>query len=624
MSMPSDQMSLSTVTDSTTSDHLSVQPSTVNVRAEPINDIDRHALKRMAMADKPNPADFDAIIHGLLQFDLGDEEVERLMTQISAFDPNIAHIREREFLTALDRVNDDVPDVGLNSLAQPRPERLEPVTMAETLRAPTSPKLDLDMDSQYHQQDQPRVDVAHERPSKFPSTAVLPSGSSRADEINSRPTSTSSADIQEQPNSPQPVACPQAATTLSSQEDNSRLPNDFKYPILDDEIKVVSSEPATLESGSRAPPEQVALLSQEYSAGPGWVQESDDESDHQSLSSGCFSEDYITDIGNYAAKQVFGDDFENSISRSVLDEAVQCFIDVLMLGRIDSRPHSVGLSDGNQAQSGSSSTTHSGFGEASSLKRKAAGHNAFRQGYRGTQRDDNDDGDDDDIGRRQNRRGNGGDRSTGETGNESGRSSADRLEFMCPFRLKDRFRFNVRDWHECATKAYICEGKKNELNELRRHLQTKHARPGAPSDPYCSRCKAEFATVALLDEHAKEECTYRELFISDDPLDGLTADAIRVLTNRKGRQGRSPVAQYQEICHIALGKDFEAPGPGGGNRYSCLTCSIVLANGNLLIQDISLSLSILSYINSILTVYQRYDTLFSKPFRSILFKNSIA
>ena len=130
--------------------------------------------------------------------------------------------------------------------------------------------------------------------------------------------------------------------------------------------------------------------------------------------------------------------------------------------------------------------------------------------------------------------------------------------------------------------------------------------------------------MALLDEHAKEECTYRELFISDDPLDGLTADAIRVLTNRKGRQGRSPVAQYQEICHIALGKDFEAPGPGGGNRYSCLTCSIVLANGNLLIQDISLSLSILSYINSILTVYQRYDTLFSKPFRSILFKNSIA
>lgn len=452
MSMPSDTMSLSTVTDSTISDRFSVQPSLLNVRAEPINDAERHALNRMAMAHKPTLADPDTIIHDLLRLDLGNDEVEHLMTQISAVGPNMAHIREREFKTVLDRVNDDDPDPSPSSSAQPRSER-QPVTVAGILQKPISPKLQLNMDSQSPQRDGTRVDSAPQRPFKFSSTAILPFGSSR-DEIKSPLTSSSSTKIKEEPTSPQPVACFQPA--ISSPGGNSSLLNQ-------DDIKTASSDPPT--PASAPPPEQVALCNEECPTVARSIRESDEESDRQSLSSGYFSDDNITNIGNYAAKQVFGDDFENTISRSVLDEAVQCFIDLLILGRdtVDSTLHSESLSDGNEAQPDSSSTTNSGVAGASSLKRKAAAQNGFRQGYRETGEDD----DDDEIGHGQDRRGNGRDRPTGETGNEIAKSPIGRLEFMCPFRLKDRFRFNVRDWYECATKAYICEGKKNELNELR-------------------------------------------------------------------------------------------------------------------------------------------------------------
>ncbi|KAK4161491.1 hypothetical protein QBC43DRAFT_95296 [Cladorrhinum sp. PSN259] len=283
------------------------------------------------------------------------------------------------------------------------------------------------------------------------------------------------------------------------------------------------------------------------------VDEDCSDSDSESATSAYFSQQNIASIGAFATRQLFGAAFSDTIARSDVDEAVENFISDLLELRLSS----TSPSDGVDPHDGSTAPNEGG---GSSLKRKANGQDVGGRGYHGM--GDGEDG----LGGDENQREGGGNTPSGKSWTERDTGSRGRLEFMCPFRMTNPCRFNVREWYDCATKLYVCEAppsKRNELNELRRHIRERHTRPGVPTEPYCSKCKEEFTNTILLDHHARgNSCIYREFALSDDPLDGLTPDAKRLLTTKKGRQGDSPLDQYRQICQIVLGKDAKLPGPG--------------------------------------------------------------
>lgn len=177
--------------------------------------------------------------------------------------------------------------------------------------------------------------------------------------------------------------------------------------------------------------------------------------------SGCYSDEALFNIGNHAREQLFGPDSESVLPLPGLMEATRKFIDqivALQRGTEDAVP--VAALAGSNNQSGKQAFG-SGTGESSSRKRKADGTAGAGPG-----------------------RGDGGQDETSSGGRGNGKGGADgkgpaatgdrkgdgRLEFTCPFRLKDPIRFNTREWHDCANKSYVCDGpasKRNELNELR-------------------------------------------------------------------------------------------------------------------------------------------------------------
>jgi len=186
--------------------------------------------------------------------------------------------------------------------------------------------------------------------------------------------------------------------------------------------------------------------------------------DSHSTASDYFSHENIEEIGRHAAERLFGPDFEDSVPRSRLEGAVQNFISEIVTFRHGTDESSLlrtSLS-GDTDHHGKVSLGSSSGG--SSLKRKASkatGPLPYRQnGDDDDQKDQNSD-----------RRGNDGNRRPAEADNtKTSQGKTDRLEFMCPFRLKDPMRFNVREWYDCATKIYVCDrssSKRNELNELR-------------------------------------------------------------------------------------------------------------------------------------------------------------
>lgn len=182
-----------------------------------------------------------------------------------------------------------------------------------------------------------------------------------------------------------------------------------------------------------------------------------------SSASSYYSDENLVNIGDYAAEQLFGPDWEGVLPLTHLKEAARKFIDEMVALRKDAEDALLvtSLSGGN-SHSGEQPFDSSSGG--SSRKRKADG----TAGSGPNRRSDGNEGQDEEpFGSRGNGKG-------GANGG-SGTTAADlkenqRLEFMCPFRLKDPMRFNVREWYDCATKSYICDGpasKRNELNELR-------------------------------------------------------------------------------------------------------------------------------------------------------------
>jgi hypothetical protein len=174
------------------------------------------------------------------------------------------------------------------------------------------------------------------------------------------------------------------------------------------------------------------------------------------------NEDNIASIGSYALERLFGPGTQDTLCRPQLEEVVENFIDELVALKLRTEGTSLqptSLSGGTEPQGAGFFGSSSG---GSSLKRKASsGGGGELPSRRPRKEDDNED--DGDTGRR----GGGGD---GPLGDSKPSHRPERLEFMCPYRLKDPVRFNVREWHDCATKVYICEdpgSKRNELNELR-------------------------------------------------------------------------------------------------------------------------------------------------------------
>ncbi|KAK1749390.1 hypothetical protein QBC47DRAFT_311965 [Echria macrotheca] len=283
-----------------------------------------------------------------------------------------------------------------------------------------------------------------------------------------------------------------------------------------------------------------------------------DEADSQpSASSEAHDEDNILSIGTYAAEHLFGLGFEDGLPWYQVKNATRNFVNELLrlkecASGVDSSSSAVDADYPHVACFGSSSG-------GSSLKRKASPNAGFGFGRR-----DNDEESKD--GKGPDRRGNGKRGPADRDEPSAHHAKPERLEFMCPYRLKDPSRFNVREAYDCATKSYVCDdsdSKRNELNELRRHIKQKHAGPAILAQPYCSTCKEEFPTAKLLDEHARRrECSYRELPSSDNPLDGLSPEAERALRSKKGRQGDTPLDQYRQICQIIFGRETEIPNPG--------------------------------------------------------------
>ncbi|KAH7025903.1 uncharacterized protein B0I36DRAFT_329415 [Microdochium trichocladiopsis] len=139
---------------------------------------------------------------------------------------------------------------------------------------------------------------------------------------------------------------------------------------------------------------------------------------------------------------------------------------------------------------------------------------------------------------------------------------ADTYDFMCPFRLKDPKKFNVRDHKICALKVFRCNMARKEIgiNELRRHIKDEHLLEGLERDPrnQCDRCKVFFKTQSDKEGHVKTgRCEYREHPTSRDPLEGIDIATRDRLVSKKGRQGQHPLKQYHGLCQIIFGDDTE-------------------------------------------------------------------
>jgi hypothetical protein len=183
------------------------------------------------------------------------------------------------------------------------------------------------------------------------------------------------------------------------------------------------------------------------------------EDSSQFSSSDWFSGDNISSIGTFAAEKLIGSDFEDILPWPQLREVVQTFIsDIAAIKfKVDTASlQPTSLSDGTDGSGDISLPAASSSGGSS--KRKLGASLSSGLSGRGDQNDDE----------RKSESGGDNERSGSTKAIDAGRG---RLEFMCPFRLKDPLRFNVRDWHDCCTKAYIysdsCYPKRNDLNELR-------------------------------------------------------------------------------------------------------------------------------------------------------------
>ncbi|KAK1831006.1 hypothetical protein QBC39DRAFT_284165, partial [Podospora conica] len=103
----------------------------------------------------------------------------------------------------------------------------------------------------------------------------------------------------------------------------------------------------------------------------------------------------------------------------------------------------------------------------------------------------------------------------------------------CPFRARNKLRFNVRDYPGCALFSFPA------MTDVRQHIKAQHRRPDPDPGMFpCDRCKVEFPTKAEQQEHSKqiEPCSPRPF----DPEDGVDDDTVTRIFNRPRMSSRHP------------------------------------------------------------------------------------
>ncbi|KAI1180985.1 hypothetical protein F4777DRAFT_527793 [Nemania sp. FL0916] len=132
-------------------------------------------------------------------------------------------------------------------------------------------------------------------------------------------------------------------------------------------------------------------------------------------------------------------------------------------------------------------------------------------------------------------------------------------KISCPYRKRNRARFNVRDYQNCATSSF------KDLATLKRHIREFHRRPPRPPHE-CIRCHGRFQTSEQLEAHIlappEQICSVNTQLI-DDPEDGIDDETADALSERKnGRKIDTWRALWQLLYNESEGSPssaFEPP-----------------------------------------------------------------
>jgi hypothetical protein len=105
--------------------------------------------------------------------------------------------------------------------------------------------------------------------------------------------------------------------------------------------------------------------------------------------------------------------------------------------------------------------------------------------------------------------------------------------FACPFRKRNRTRFNIRTHEACVKAGYWV------MSLLKRHIKDCHIRPQLPHK--CPRCFRGFASIEELRRHQRlpldQMCQALDLLDEPtgfDPEDGISGEVLSMLRDRKG------------------------------------------------------------------------------------------
>ncbi|KAM7183048.1 hypothetical protein V8F33_013832 [Rhypophila sp. PSN 637] len=116
----------------------------------------------------------------------------------------------------------------------------------------------------------------------------------------------------------------------------------------------------------------------------------------------------------------------------------------------------------------------------------------------------------------------------------------------CPYRKRNPLRFNVRDYHSCASQPYP------DISQLKRHVKVFHKQRPVER---CPRCKKGFGTKEEVERHlvvpSNQICDVKAL-PPPDPEDGIN-DAIEDCLN--GRKANTKIDSWESLWHLLFPGD---------------------------------------------------------------------
>ncbi|KAI0127159.1 hypothetical protein BJ170DRAFT_722222 [Xylariales sp. AK1849] len=139
-------------------------------------------------------------------------------------------------------------------------------------------------------------------------------------------------------------------------------------------------------------------------------------------------------------------------------------------------------------------------------------------------------------------------------------SDDSRQRLSCPFRKRNKARFNYRDFESCA-KPHAC------FSTLKRHVRNFHVRKRQQPLHKCPRCHAGFATEDECSEHVRlppnQLCSVNPLPTEsegpDNPEDGISSQVALILAERKDDV---KVGNWDGLWHTLFPADVKIPSSG--------------------------------------------------------------